>query len=315
MYIIKGRRREKGRTEYLCEPIGERSKWLPADQLFYNVPNQPGQYFDDSDDFVSSTSNNNSPKVLEEKSKALRRGKYSKKPSITTIPEKKRFGEKVRDFGKRIKSKFNKSKGLQHAVKGRRTYSTKGKIRERLERLNNVVDEGLGTVETFGTISGALATGVEAAVGKGRREGRTPGRKAKIEQKAGQTLNLVSDTMDHVPIFGGILASPPRFIGLFLEQHAAGASKRQAVIKAVANTAIGAATGFIPVYKNYEAALSVAKDINGLISAPDRFGDSEYLWNLKERIDALDDMMQNILNNLDFLTEEEYEKLSKELKT
>ncbi len=172
-----------------------------------------------------------------------------------------------------------------------KNYTGKQKISSGYQGISTALNATVGNLQQTTTLSGIAGGFQEAYIGAPRREGKPMSTTRVVEQKVGDTLDVIGNFFGSVPVVGGILGGPISGAGAGLQAHAGGRTKKQALAIAGSSTAVGFVEGSIPGYGTYAGVVNQASAIKQLISAPDRDGDPNYLSNLERRLEELKQLL------------------------
>jgi hypothetical protein len=224
------------------------------------------------------------------KRKALKAMRLGKSPDGEDLGAKKGLGARIKGFLGRTKGELLVDP--REALQGGRHYSDKGAALGAHATATRFADATIGNPLAT-PVESLITAPVGAAVGTHRREGRTPGTAAMVEEKAGHVFSALGNLLQMVPVIGAASA-PLSGLGAGLQEHAKGASKKQATARAVAATGAGAVAGLIPGYGTYSGMVGLINDCRKLLSTVERHGDPAYAHTLLARIGALEDLLADV---------------------
>lgn len=279
---------------YMVGFIGEYRE-VGTNDLFLENPdiNESGseesENEDDSAELLSRQ--HKQQKKLVKKANAIinsRSGKIQENPG-----ERKSLSKKGKGFLSRFKKEIIVDPS--GVTKKGKHYSKKGALIGAHEKITAIGDATIN--QPLATpIEGVINSAVGAMVGTNRREGRTPGNIAKVEEKAGQVISALGSILQAIPVIGAA-AGPLSGAGTFLQEHAGGASKKQAGARALAATASSSLAGAIPGYGTYSGMVGLINDCRKLVSTVERHGDPEYAHKLLAQVDQLISLQKEIEEN------------------
>lgn len=301
---------DPGSVRYRVEFIGE-TREMNASDLFLHDPSYeplPLEPDDDSsivdvggfgfdDEFEPASDNTDllgAQHALQEglvgRRKALKVLRHGKSPVGRDIGASKGWGERVKGFFRRAKGELVVDP--REALQGGRHYSDKGTALGAHDTATRIGDATIGNPLAT-PVESLITAPVGAAVGTNRRAGRTPGTAAIVEEKAGHVFSALGNLLQMVPVIGAASA-PLSGLGAGLQEHAKGASKKQATARAVAATGAGAVAGLIPGYGTYSGMVGLINDCRKLLSTVERHGDPNYAHALVARIRALEELLAEV---------------------
>jgi hypothetical protein len=239
----------------------------------------------------------------------LKKGRYGKSPTEGHSGKRGR----AKRFLSRTKESLLPDPGA--AMESKKTYSDKGAAMAVHGRVTKGLDATIGS-SLATPIESMVTAPVDAAMGTNRRAGRTPGTHAIIEEKVGHVFSALGSLIQTIPV-AGAAGGPVSGIGTYLQEHAQGASKEQAMVKALAATGAGTLAGLIPGYGTYSGTVGLIDDCRKLASNAELHGDPAYAAALLDRINEYESLIEQMkeegMTGWDQLVEKELEKTYRRL--
>lgn len=297
---------------------------LSCHELFLTPPptETPGYFDDDSSDDDDDSDEeahllahqHARRRGIHKRFQNVKKGRYGKSPAEGNSGKK---GRVKRYLSRTIKSLIPDPGA---AMESKKTYSDKGAAMAIHSGVTKGLDATIGSSLTT-PIESMVTAPVDAAMGTNRRAGRTPGTRAIIEEKVGHVFSALGSLIQTIPV-AGAAGGPVSGVGTYMQEHAQGASKEQAMVKALAATGAGTLAGLIPGYGTYSGTVGLIDDCRKLASNVELHGDPAYAAALLDRINEYESLIEQMkeegMNGWDQLVEKELEKtyhrLAKEMR-